>query len=90
MIKVLGRLVLQQNSIKFVWGEVGQFVVRSLNYGFEQGQLSVTQRQGVITCLPKGDKPRQFLQNWRPITLLMEQPISFEKKYISKLVSNKF
>ena len=90
MIKVLGRLVLQQNSIKFVWGEVGQFVVRSLNYRFEQAQLSVTQRQGVITCLPKGDKPRQFLQNWRPITLLMEQPISFEKKYISKLVSNKF
>ena len=35
-----------------------------------KGTFSVTQRQGIITCLPKGDKPRQFLKNWRPITLL--------------------
>ena len=55
---------------KVYWGEVGHFVVRSLNYDFEQGQFSVTQRQGVITCLPTRDKPRQFLQNWRPTTLL--------------------
>ena len=32
--------------------------------------MSITQRQGVITCLPKGDKPKQYLKNWRPITLL--------------------
>ena len=25
---------------------------------------------GIISCLPKGDKPRHFLKNWRPITLL--------------------
>ena len=29
-----------------------------------------TQRQGIITCLPKGDKARHLLKNWRPITLL--------------------
>ena len=32
--------------------------------------MSNTQKQGIIICLPKGDKPRQFLKNWRPITLL--------------------
>ena len=32
--------------------------------------LSVTQREGLITCLPKGGKSRQFFKNWRPITLL--------------------
>lgn len=32
--------------------------------------MSITQRQGIITCIPKGDKPRQYLKNWRPITLL--------------------
>lgn len=26
--------------------------------------------KGMITYLPKGDKPRQFLKNWHPITLL--------------------
>ena len=34
------------------------------------GELSVTQKQGVITCIPKGDKDRAFLKNWRPISLL--------------------
>lgn len=55
---------------KFFWKNLGNFIVRSLNYGFSSGQLSVTQRHGVIVCIPKGDKPRQFLKNWRPITLL--------------------
>ena len=25
---------------------------------------------GLITCIPKQDKPKQFYKNWRPITLL--------------------
>ena len=32
--------------------------------------LSVTQREGVITCIPKGEKSKKFLKNWRPISLL--------------------
>ena len=32
--------------------------------------MSVTQRQGVIVCIPKEGKDKQFLKNWRPITLL--------------------
>ena len=35
-----------------------------------KNKMSVTQREGVIVCLPKGEKPREFLKNWRPITLL--------------------
>ena len=50
--------------------DIGSFVVRSLNYGFRSGQLSITQRQGIITCIPKKGKDKRFLQNWRPITLL--------------------
>ena len=47
---------------KMFWKELGHFVARSLNYGFEHGQMSITQKQGIITCLPKGDKPRKFLK----------------------------
>ena len=32
--------------------------------------MSLSLRQCIITCLPKGDKPRQFIKNWRPISLL--------------------
>jgi hypothetical protein len=43
------------------------FVFRSINYEYKTGQLSITQRQGIINCIPKGDK---FMKNWRPISLL--------------------
>ena len=46
------------------------FVVNSINFGSLLGELSVTQKQEIITCLPKDNKPRHFLKNWRPISLL--------------------
>jgi len=55
---------------KFFWGDIGTLLVRSINYGFISGNLSVTQREGIITLLPKGNKPKLFLKNWRPISLL--------------------
>ena len=32
--------------------------------------MSATQRQRVITCIPKEGKDKTLLRNWRPITLL--------------------
>ena len=55
---------------KFFWVDLGQFILRSLNYAHREGSLSVTQKMGIITCLPKPDKNRQYLKNWRPISLL--------------------
>ena len=55
---------------KVFWKQLGNFVLRSLNYGYMKGELSVTQKQGLITSIPKENKPKQFLKNWRPLTLL--------------------
>jgi hypothetical protein len=55
---------------KFFFVDIGVFLVRSANEGFQTGKLSVSQRQGVIVCIPKDEKPKQFLKNWRPISLL--------------------
>ena len=58
------------NFFKLFWKDLGVFLVRSINYGFNSGMLSITQRQGIITCIPKEGKEKRFLKNWRPITLL--------------------
>ena len=55
---------------KFFWKNIGPFVLRSLNYGYEHGKFSQFQTQGVITCIPKENKDRRYLNNWRPISLL--------------------
>ena len=39
-------------------------MLRAINYGFEIGELSESQKQGVITCtcIPKGNKDKQYLK----------------------------
>ena len=41
-----------------------------INAGFQNGELSITQQHGLIVCIPKENKSRNYLKNWRPITLL--------------------
>ena len=42
---------------------------KPINKSFRTESLNSPQKEGLITLLPKGDKPRQFLK-WKPITLL--------------------
>ena len=44
--------------------------MRSLNEGVAKGEMSITQKEGKIICLPKGDNPREYLKNWCPMPLL--------------------
>ena len=52
------------------WTDIGTFLVRSINYGFDQGEMSVIQRHVVVTSIPKEGKSKRLLKNLRPITLL--------------------
>ena len=77
---------------KFFWID---FILKSVNYAYKNGSLSVTQNQGIITCIPKPNKPRQFLKNWRPISLLnviytlMSSVIANRLKFVlDKLICN--
>ena len=55
---------------KFFWPDLGHFILRSLNFAYINDCLSVTQKQGIITCIPKPNKRRNVLKNWRPCSLL--------------------
>ena len=55
---------------KCFWEDIKTEVIASINYGFDKGQLSICQRRGIISLLPKKDKPTNLLNNLRPISLL--------------------
>ena len=56
---------------KFFWKDLRTYISKAITkYLHILQQLPVSQRLEVISRLPKGDKPRQYLKNWRPITLL--------------------
>ena len=55
---------------KVFWKKIGNFVLRSINYSYDIGELSIVQKQGIITLIPKENKSRQKLTNYRPICLL--------------------
>ncbi len=46
--------------------------------------MSIEQRRGIITLIPKKDKNKLFLKNWRPITLL-----NTDYKILTKTLSNR-
>ena len=54
---------------KKFWTLFGSFMVNSFNKSYEEGELSASQKQAVISLLDKG-KDRTLLKNWRPISLL--------------------
>ena len=50
--------------------QLGAFVVRSLNEEFKRQELSSPQKEELIICIPKGDKVKHLITNWRPSSLL--------------------
>ena len=41
-----------------------------MNFSYVTGNLSISFKRGVITCIPKQNKCRFYFKNWRPISLL--------------------
>ena len=50
-----------QHFSKVFW--ITNVIVRSIKYAFEAGNVSIiTQTQGIVTCLPKCNKPVHFFK----------------------------
>ena len=66
-----------------------------LNFSYEKGELSASQRQAVITLIEKKGKDKTFIKNWRPISLinvdtevLSKSIVTCIKKVLGTVVSN--
>ena len=70
------------------WPMLGEELVQSLNYGFEQQHLNITQKQGIIKVIPKKRKDKSYLENWRPLTLLKSDFLSVENR--TTVTKNRF
>jgi hypothetical protein len=65
------------------WHLINNIMIKSFNASYNLGELSETQKRGIITLLDKG-KDRTLLQNWRPITLL-----NVDYKILSKVLAER-
>ena len=63
-------MVLLKNFISVVFKTLGPLLTNTLNFSFEKGELSTSQKQAVTTLIEKKGKDRRYIKNWRPISLL--------------------
>ena len=69
---------------KTFWNAIGNLLVDSLNYSYECGELSNTQKQAVITLTEKKGKDKRNICDWRPISL-----INVDAKIGSKVIATR-
>ena len=50
------------------FNEIGKLLVETLNFSYENGEVSTSQIQAVITLTEEKDKDNRFIKNWRPIS----------------------
>ena len=55
---------------KIFWDEIKLPLLELMNHFAETQNIPENFLLGIITCIPKGNKARNRLKNWRPITLL--------------------
>jgi exonuclease III len=54
---------------KQFWNILGQIIVNSLNFAYDHGKLSYSQKHSILSLIYKKGDPNN-LENWRPISLL--------------------
>ena len=65
------------------FGVIGSDLVDVINYAFENEKLTLTMRRGIIVLIWKCNE-REYLKNWRPISLL-----NCDYKIITKILASR-
>ena len=69
---------------KIFWNDISTTLINALNFAYDTGQLSITQRRGIIKLIPKKDAEPYLIKNWRPLTLL-----NCDYKLAAKAIANR-
>ena len=75
---------LSAEFYKFFWSEISNDIIGSFNYAFKTGMLSISERRGIISLIPKKNKDKSLLENLRPISLL-----NIDHKILTKSVAKR-
>ena len=67
--------MVSQLSFSNSFGQMKHFLYGSIKECCEKGELSVTQKMGIISILPKGNKPREYLKKKLASYLLAKRHI---------------
>lgn len=68
---------------QYFWSDLNTCMIDSFNFAYNKGELSPSQKQAIITLVDKG-KDREFIENWRPISIL-----NVDYKMASKVLANR-
>ena len=68
---------------RIFWQDIKAFLFDSYKYSLEHNNLSITQKRGVISLLPKKND-LLLLKNWRPLTLL-----NVDYKILAKIIATR-
>ena len=69
---------------KVFWTDISTPLVASLNFAFNNGCMSITQRRGIIKLIPTKDAELYLIKNWRPLSLL-----NTDYKIAAKAIANR-
>ena len=66
------------------WEDIGESLTSPFNFSYEIGNLTISQRRGIVKLIPKKDSDPILIKNWRPLTLL-----NCDYKIASKAIANR-
>ena len=68
------------------WTRVGDLLLDALKESIEHGEMSTSQKQSIIRLIPKKDRDKLLVKNWRPLNLINSDTKFYTKWVASKIV----
>jgi hypothetical protein len=69
---------------RFFWPDICHDLLASYNFAFQHGMLSISQRRGIISLIPKKSKDKTILENLRPFSIL-----NVDYKILTKVIAKR-